>query len=86
MVKEVMDSGETMVDITLDKPEFSQSGAKSEMGFLELCKSLKTPILTDRVVEEAVNAQAMELAAGKTTPAEGQRPRWWEKTRLYLAE
>lgn len=85
MVKEVMDNGETMVDITLDKPEISQSGAKSEMGFLELCKSLKTPILTDRVVEEAVNAQAMELAAGKTTPAEAAA-KVVEKTRLYLAE
>lgn len=57
----------------------------SDMGFLDLCGTLDTPILTDQVVKEAVLDQIPGLLSGSLTP-EDAAAAVVEKVSLYLAE
>lgn len=57
----------------------------SDMGFLDLCGTLDTPILTDQVVKEAVLDQIPGLLNGSLTP-EDAAAAVVEKVSLYLAE
>lgn len=58
---------------------------ESDMGFLDLCGTLDTPILTDQVVKEAVLDQISGLLSGSLTP-EDAAAAVVEKVSLYLAE
>lgn len=58
---------------------------ESDMGFLDLCGTLDTPILTDQVVKEAVLDQISGLLNGSLTP-EDAAAAVVEKVSLYLAE
>lgn len=58
---------------------------ESDMGFLDLCGTLDTPILTDQVVKEAVLDQISGLLNGSLTP-EDAATAVVEKVSLYLAE
>lgn len=56
-----------------------------DMGFRALCGGLKTPILVDQVVREAVMSQTAGLLDGTLTPAEAAA-NVEEKTQIYLSE
>lgn len=58
---------------------------ESDMGFLDLCGTLDTPILTDQVVKETVLDQISGLLSGSLTP-EDAAAAVVEKVSLYLAE
>ena len=58
---------------------------ESDMGFLDLCGALDTPILTDQVVKDAVLDQVPGLLSGSLTP-EDAAAAVVEKVSLYLAE
>ena len=52
---------------------------------LELCRKVKTPILADQVVKDAVESQVKDLVGGTITP-EQAAAKVVEKTKLYLTE
>lgn len=56
-----------------------------DMGFLDLCKGLSTPILIDQVVKDAVAGQVAGLLDGSVTPRQAAAE-VVEKTKIYLAE
>lgn len=59
--------------------------SNGDMGFLDICKALNTPLLTDRVIRDAVEAQVKSLMDGSATPDQAAAT-IVEKTKLYLAE
>lgn len=67
--------------------QFSQlEGAQfKDMGFLGLCEALRTPLLVDDYVKNAVSTRAKSVVDGTLAPAEAAA-KVVADTRLYLAE
>lgn len=61
------------------------TGEKNDMGFAEICGKLDTPLLSDQVIKDAVEAQSKGLMDGSVTPADAAA-KVVEKTRIYLSE